>query len=264
MDEQLQRQRFEKKYFVTEKQVPHVREFLNCHLGLDQFSAGPPQHPYPIHSLYLDSYDLKTYWATVHCEKRRFKLRVRYYDGKPESPLFFELKRRENECVAKRRAIVQRGAGASLLAGHLPGPEHLVGSDPYQLAALREFCELMQRIRAHPVMQVAYFREAWMSHVSNSVRVTLDRQVRGALRHEALFATQMPDPVFPFGNTNVLELKFTNRFPDWFKDLVQHFNLVQTGAPKYCGSVLLCGEERVGWLAQRRQQHAAAEALGSA
>ena len=52
-------------------------------------------------------------------------------------------------------------------------------------------------------------------------------------------------PVYPFGERRVLELKFTNRFPDWFRHLVQHFNLLQTGAPKYCGSVAETGEERV-------------------
>ena|SRR5580765_8517998 len=263
MDEQLQRQRFEKKYFVSEKQIQHVREFVNSYLVLDKFSAGPPQHPYPIHSIYLDSYDLKTYWATVHCEVKRFKLRVRFYDSKPDSPLFFELKGRVNECVAKSRAVVRRSAGASLLARHMPGPEHLVKNDPGQLEALQGFYDKMQRINAHPMMHVAYFREAWMSPVSNSVRVTLDRQVRGELRHEALFTTRMFNPVFPFGNTNVLELKFTNRFPDWFRDLVQHFNLVQTGAAKYCGCVMLCGEAEVGLSARRLQLQRFAETTNS-
>src|ERR1017187_9594576 len=52
-----------------------------------------------VHSLYLDSDRLTTYWATVHCEMERFKLRLRYYDEDPNTPLFFELKRRVNDCV---------------------------------------------------------------------------------------------------------------------------------------------------------------------
>jgi hypothetical protein len=56
----------------------------------------------------------------------------------------------------------------------------------------------------------------------------------------------MHRPVFPFGKQQVLELKFTDRFPGWFKDIVQHFDLLQTGAPKYCGSVADTGEQRIG------------------
>jgi hypothetical protein len=31
----------------------------------------------------------------------------------------------------------------------------------------------------------------------------------------------------------ILELKFTERFPNFYRDLVQRFNLAQTGAAKY-------------------------------
>ncbi len=241
----MQAQRFERKYFLTERLALQVREFISGHLQLDENSEGRPDYSYPVHSLYLDSHQLATYWATVHCEKKRFKLRVRYYDADPESPLFFEIKRRENECVLKQRGVVQRNAGALLLAGQLPGPEHLITYKPHHLAALQRFCYLMQRLDAHPTVHVAYLREAWVSPQGNSVRVTIDRQVRGEPRHEPVFRTELRDPVFPFGKQHVLELKFTDRFPDWFKDMVQHFNLVQTGAPKYCGSVAEAGEQRV-------------------
>ena len=123
MEEQLQHQRFERKYFITERQAIQIREFIKGYLVPDKFSENCPDYAYPVHSLYLDSSELMTYWATVHCEKRRFKLRVRFYDEKPESPLFFEVKRRENECILKQRGVVHRGAAASLLAGSVPAAD---------------------------------------------------------------------------------------------------------------------------------------------
>jgi hypothetical protein len=245
MEDQLQRQRFERKYFISEKQAGHIREFLKRYLVPDEFSASRPDLFYPVHSLYLDSSELTTYWATVHCEKKRFKLRVRFYDSRPESPLFFEIKRRENECVLKQRGAVHRTSGARLLVGHLPSPDDLLSNRPYHLAALQRFCYLSQRLLARPKVHVAYSREAWVSPQSNSVRVTMDKEVRGEPRHEAIFTTDMSAPVYPFGKQLVLELKFTDRFPDWFLTLVRHFNLTQTGAPKYCGSIFESGEEYV-------------------
>src|ERR1044072_2759838 len=196
MDDQLQRQRFERKYFISAKQAEHIREFLRQHLVPDEFSATKPDLFYPVHSLYLDSSELTTYWATVHCEKKRFKLRVRFYDSNPESPLFFEIKRRENECVLKQRGAVHSRAGALLLVGQFPGPEHLITQKPVHLAALQRFCHLLQRLRARPMVHVAYWREAWVSPQGNSVRVTIDRGVCGEPQHEAVFATQMHRPVF--------------------------------------------------------------------
>ncbi len=241
--DRMQAQRFERKYFITEQQVLAVREYVSGYLELDEFSRDQPTHSYPVHSIYLDSDQLTTYWATVHCEKKRFKLRVRYYND--ESPLFFEIKRRENECILKQRGAVHREAGELLLAGQLPAPEHLLSGKPQHLAALQRFCYLMQRLRARPMVHVGYLREAWVSSQGNSVRITIDHQVRGEPRHEARFTTQMEKPVYPFGKQTVLEIKFTDRFPDWIRDMVRHLNLTQTGAPKYCGSVMDAGEQRV-------------------
>jgi len=245
MIDRLQTQRFERKYFIEERLAPAIREFVSGYLELDEFSQGKADYCYPVHSLYLDSNELSTYWATVHCEKQRFKLRVRYYNDDPEAPLFFEIKRRENECVLKQRAMVHRRAGASILSGQLPGLEQLVSGKPHHLAALQRFCYLMLQLNARPTMHIAYEREAWVSRSSNAVRVTMDRRVRGETRRGTEFITAMRSPVYPFGAQTVLEIKFTDRFPDWLSDMVRHFNLLQGGAPKYCGAIMETGEQRV-------------------
>jgi hypothetical protein len=100
-----------------------------------------------------------------------------------------------------------------------------------------------------------------MSAQSNSVRVTIDRKIRGEPRTQPLFSTQMMNPVYAFGNQAVLELKFTDRFPDWFAELVKHFNLTQSGAPKYCGSIIEAGEERILRSAQLAPQQKLAQVI---
>ncbi len=232
-----QPQRFERKYFITERQAREIQGILAGHMVPDRFSEVRPDHMYPVHSLYVDSVDLSTYWATVHCEKKRFKLRVRFYDDAAGSPLFFEIKRRENECILKQRGVVKRDSGALLLAGHVPGTGHLVSATPESLGAVQRFCFLMQRLRAQPTVAVSYLREAWVSPDGRSVRVTIDRGVRGEVRREPIFDSRMRRPVAPFGARSILEVKFTERYPDWFRHMVEHFGLIQTAVPKYCGSV---------------------------
>jgi hypothetical protein len=55
----------------------------------------------------------------------------------------------------------------------------------------------------------------------------------------------MDHPASVFGNDVVLELKFTNRFPDWFKELARVFGLMQCGAAKYVDGVTVFGQDRV-------------------
>jgi len=242
----MQHQRFEHKYMLTEAKAHLVREFVASYMELDEHGVGKPNFSYPVHSLYLDSDQLATYWMTINGDKNRFKLRLRFYNDHPDSPVYFEIKRRVNNCILKQRGGVRKEAVPWLLTGHLPSPEHLVSSEPKQLVALQRFSELMQELKAKPKVHVAYLREAWIYPDNNAARVTFDREVCIEPRPFATFETTLKDPVKPFGDEVILELKFTDRYPDWFRDMVQHFNLFQCGAAKYCEGVELIGVERLG------------------
>ena len=103
----------------------------------------------------------------------------------------------------------------------------------------------MSNLEAKPKAHIAYLREAWISRYDNSVRVTMDREVRCDPEPTARLCTDLTRPITVFGSKVILELKFTNRFPDWFKDLVRVFGLMQCGAAKYVDGVTLLGEDVV-------------------
>jgi hypothetical protein len=244
-DHHLQQQRFELKYLVDESVTPWLRDFISSYLELDDFCVGRPELAYPVHSIYLDSDDLETHNAYINGTKNRYKLRLRYYDA-PDSPVFVELKARVDNCILKRRCGVRPEAVPHILAGQLPETDQLITSEPRHLAALERFIVLMQHINARPKLHNYYQREAWVSPNDNSVRVTFDRQVyvEPYFRNEATMAMQNPRLVYsPFV---ILELKFTNRFPDWFTVLVQRFNLMSGSSAKYSGGVTLLGDEQFG------------------
>lgn len=243
--DKLQLQRFEMKYLVSEEKALAIRRFLRSYLKPDDFAANLPNYSYPVHTLYLDSPDLATYQAVQCGDRNRFKLRIRYYDDTPDAPVFFEIKRRMNDCIGKRRANVRRDAVEAILSGRPPQMSHLAKPDAKQFIALQEFCRLMHALRASPRSHVAYLREAWMSPVSNSFRVTFDRQVQCEPEFSTEFSTQLSDPVTAFGEDVVLELKFIDRLPAWCTEMVRIFNLVRGGAPKYVRGVTLLGEHRV-------------------
>jgi hypothetical protein len=243
-DHRLQAQRFELKYLIDEEITPHIRDFVRSYLELDDYGAGSPKLSYAVHTLYLDSDDLKTYQSSVNGSKNRFKLRLRYYDELPKTPVFFEIKARQDNCILKQRCPVRREAVPLLLAGQLPGPGHLLSSEARHLATLQKFNLLQHQMNARPKVHNSYQREAWVSPHDNSLRVTLDRNVKIEPYFVAHAPIKMSRPTRIFNDLVILELKFTTRFPGWFEELVTAFNLMQFSASKYAEGVLLMGESR--------------------
>ena len=241
----MQKQRYELKYLINEETALLVRDFVRSYLDFDEYSVGKPNYSYPVHSLYVDSDDLKLYWSTINGDKNRYKLRLRYYTTHPDSPVFFEIKSRMNNCIRKQRGGVRQEFVSMLLRGQLPQQEHLVSRAPHQLTALQHFCELAVSIQAKPRLHIFYMREAYVSD-DDQVRVTMDRSVYGDANCEYAIKTDLRQPVLSFGNQVILELKFTNRFPDWFGELVRVFGVMQCGAAKYVECIQGLGFQQVG------------------
>ncbi len=241
--DRMQAQRFELKYIISEATALAVRDFIASFLLLDPYGKRQPGHSYPVHSLYLDSDDFALHHSTINGDKNRFKLRLRFYEDRPGAPVFFEIKRRMNNTISKERAPIRREAVDQVLAGHLPAISDLTSADPGHLASAQSFVKHLNQLQAKPRVHVSYLREAWLPFDGgNSVRVTLDRRVRSCPETTARLSPDMEDPIFVFGDQVVLELKYSDRFPSWFGDLVRAIGLRQTSAAKYVDGVILMAE----------------------
>ena len=276
MADRLQSQRFELKFLIDEQQVPAIRDFVRSYLVADEFNTHNPKNleseheklhrrleeltaklrtqnlmegllnSYWVNSLYLDSPALDLAHATIEGNKNRYKLRIRFYDEKPDSPVYFEIKQRKNDIILKQRAMVYRTSVNRLLDGHVPRTDDLIHpGDAKALYALRRFFEMKNEIQAVGTAFVSYLREAYVSTVSNNARVTFDRCLIARPYHNSIVMPQdvLEWPRLDYHNRElivdpvVLELKFTDRFPYWMHDLVATFNLQRGACPKYVNSV---------------------------
>lgn len=248
MSREMQLQRWELKYIIPETTAQAVRRFVSGYTVLDDYGVGKPDNSYPIHSLYLDSEALTIYWHTINGNKNRFKLRLRFYDNQPDSPVFFEIKRRMNNAILKQRGGVRRKSVDYILAGHLPQPDHLVKQgNPKELVALQRFSQYLKEYKAVPKAHIHYLREAWVSPYDNSLRVTFDRNVLISAEPTARLETAQINPTCVFGKDVVLEFKFTGRFPDFLRECTRVFGLTTTTAAKYADGIALKGEKYFGW-----------------
>jgi hypothetical protein len=103
----------------------------------------------------------------------------------------------------------------------------------------------MLAVHARPKVHVAYLREAYENPENNAVRLTFDRRVESAPQAGSQLIARSERPHLVFGRTVILELKFTARYPKWFRELVETFDLMQAGAAKFAEGIFTKGEDWV-------------------
>ena len=214
-----------------------MRNMVSFRLALDEAGEGKPNFSYPVNSIYLDSDRLSTYWDWVNSNRNRYKLRLRFYDELPDTPVFFEIKRRVSNCILKQRCGVKKSAAESVLRGICPSEDQIVSRDPKARTAIMNFIQITMQIQAKPKALVTYLREAYVDPDNEGVRVTMDREVRIGPREVLDWSLHLDRYEQPFGNKVILELKFNNRFPEWFGEMVRLFNVSRSAAAKYCEGI---------------------------
>ena len=162
-------------------------------------------------------------------QKNRFKLRIRGYDGRPDSPLFAEVKHRSDRVINKRRSLISRPLARALVRGRsLPEDAPL---DRFDFA---EFRSLSARLAARPAVYVSYLREAYEAAGPEPVRLTIDRALRNApADREAPFAFDGKDWAPTPLDGVILELKYTDACPHWLEVMVETFQLDRRSVAKY-------------------------------
>jgi hypothetical protein len=235
--------RFELKYIIDECRAVEVRDFARSYLVPDEHADPRAGNSYPVHSLYLDSPGLSLFHATTDGLKNRFKLRIRFYDDHPAHPVFLEIKRRLSDVICKERAGVRRDAVDMLLRGIRPGASLL--ASPFDreknAASLHAFCHTCRQIDARAAAYISYRREAYVSPNSDQIRVTFDRQIT-ASRYAPRLGMKVPQAPSPVDMGGiVLEMKFTDRFPNWMRQMVHALNLWRCSSAKYVAGVRILG-----------------------
>jgi hypothetical protein len=236
--------RLEYKYRIDEVTALEVRSYIKGFLDLDRYGSDLGDAGYLINSCYLDSRELHTFWHTVNGSRDRFKLRVRTYGEVRGGSAFIEVKRRVEGFIEKSRAMVRIGSVEELLGGRLPVESDLLKPVHEQMEAAEQFVRAVEVIRAVPTAFVRYRREAWCGEEGDD-RLTMDREV--CVWPVSAMCWQGPvgvEPARPFGETVILEMKFSNGKPRWFADIERVLGLERTSAAKYCDGILTRGIER--------------------
>ncbi|MBI9016271.1 MAG: polyphosphate polymerase domain-containing protein [Phycisphaerae bacterium] len=232
-DDSFLSQRYELKYRISELQAQLLTEYLRPIIPLDKYSVAQPDHQYYISSVYFDSSQLTLFNETMDGKCNRYKLRVRAYSDDPESPIFFEVKRRLGEVICKSRYKAHRNDLKPFLVDNVIPPIIADHDD----TDLRQFLTYYKLLHAKPIALVKYKREAYESTAKNRVRITFDRCLSCQMTNEPIIKINGPGWQDVKANFVVLEIKFTSNYPSWLSNMVRMFNLNISSMSKYCSSV---------------------------
>ena len=224
--------RYELKYRIHEAKAHAVAEYVKQYLHLDRYAKLRPRGAYPIVSLYMDSDNFRLARETIEGKKNRFKLRVRGYSDNPETPCFFEIKRRISNVIIKSRARVKFNDVPRILR-----VDYLPTDYETNEKTLKQFLLYTNYIQAHPMVLIRYMREAYEGDSTNRVRVTFDRQLCYNITRDPVLKLNEGGWQRSPANFVVLEIKFTAKYPAWLSKMVKLFNLKQTAMSKYATSV---------------------------
>lgn len=236
-------ERFELKYWVTEKLARSVLDFARPYLKPDAHATTRDAQRNT--SLYLDTRGFRFCENHMHLSKDRTKLRIRAY-GKPCGDLaFFEVKRKVKTITLKERFALPVEQ-VPVVLGRRPVHAELT---EHARRTLDDFTFQMCLHRAEPKLYTSCFREAFESRIpGEDVRLTVDRDLvyqeatgnRFTPReHCWIPLNEGDDTRTSLGHRRaMLELKFNGTPPAWMVELVRHFNLQREAYSKYTTAAL--------------------------
>ncbi|MDP2586444.1 MAG: polyphosphate polymerase domain-containing protein [Candidatus Komeilibacteria bacterium] len=233
-------QRFEFKYYLPETKADKIIPALLNYMDWDPHTLGYGQDYYQVNSLYYDSPDYGCFWDKESGISDRKKLRFRYYsnDLAPDSPVFLEIKRKNDALVIKDRLQLKF---ADCLNSRLDNYLTALNSSVETAGLASEISWFKKRNCLKPKLFVSYQRKALISKRDKKFRVTFDYNITTGLLENFNQVPRQLKKVFP--RTVVLELKFNNIMPGWFHKIIQKYQLQRLAYSKYCNCLRIAKPE---------------------
>lgn len=217
---------FELKFMLPAERAAEVLSRVTQHMSVDPHSDPALGHAYQVHGLYFDTAEFHVFHRIG--SHAWHKLRLRRYGE--SGPVFLEHKMKARGQVRKRRTSI---VDDEIM--HLGAPR-----SPANWQGMW-FRKRMKSRKVQPVCEVSYLRQAFTGGVNGEqYRLTFDRSLtcrpfdgwamRGVETGNSLLTDEL-----------ILELKFCDAMPGFFKGLIADFQLEPSRISKYRLSVAACG-----------------------
>jgi SPX domain protein involved in polyphosphate accumulation len=212
--------RVEKKYMLTAEQYAYVMERIAPYMHADRFGETE------IRNIYFDNTSDELIETSLEKPVYKEKLRLRSY-GIPtaESTVFFEIKKKYNGVVYKRRiAMTRNEAYRYIESGELPS--RLVGNIP------AEIDYMIRRYRLFPKAYISYHRIALVGNADPELRITFDSEITSRYDDVRLESTAPGEQLLPEG-AHLMEIKIPGALPLWLAHVLSEKNIFPHSFSKF-------------------------------
>lgn len=215
--------RHELKYFVGDAQAALLSERLLTTMDLDE-NVGPDRE-YEIRSLYFDDLFETAVAQKIAGDDIRKKYRLRIYNMR-DDVIKLECKEKTGAFIYKRSIQLDRAICDAVLGGDA----RAILQIDHPLA--REFYQKTVAEGLHPVVIVDYAREAYVAPYQD-VRITLDKRLHTGYWDCNLFDKDAPMLPALLGGETIVEVKFNQHLPEYYRYLLQGIAVQRSAASKY-------------------------------
>jgi hypothetical protein len=227
--------RYEFKYIARISDLEKLRTTILPFVELDKFAEIDDKNQYTVRSIYFDTPRYEFYYDKIEGIKNRKKVRLRGYDKEDGNNIvFFEIKRKYDIPIVKYRAPVKFEDAMDMfrnrnINGQVLSNEHYIKGNEN---SKRFFFQVFSN-NLRPVILIVYEREAYYCKMDNTIRLTLDKNLRSKPYPaiEDLFEENKLSSAL--GGYFILEVKFNDHFPTWLNPIISNFSLRKQSASKY-------------------------------
>ena len=236
MGYQMTFKRYEIKYLLTETQKQAILQAMQPWMKLDRYGRTT------IRNLYYDTDTYRLIRRSLEKPAYKEKLRIRSYQtAAPEDPVFVELKKKYKSVVYKSRlTLPERQAVFSFTQG-IPLPVRSQIAD--EIEYFRSYYQSL-----HPVVFLAYEREAFYALDGSDFRVTFDENILCRTCDLSLGSEAYGTLLLDRGRI-LMEIKTAGGLSLWMSHELNRLRLYQTSFSKYGLAYQNMMEE------QRREYH---------
>ncbi len=223
--------RYEKKYMLDGEQYRKVVDFLHGYMVFDKYCVD--EKVYGLLNVYYDTPESLLIGRSTDKPLYKEKLRLRsYFPPKDDdSKVFFEIKKKFNQCVTKRRVVMRYGEAKELSA---TGKAPKLADDAYiNVQVAKEIEQMFTRYPGlAPSVFIAYDRIAMFGKDDPELRVTFDRNIRTRHDNPTFEYGDGGGQILPEGKT-LMEIKIPNAMPLWLARFLSENAIYNTSFSKY-------------------------------
>lgn len=226
--------RFEIKYQISLKERDNLIKFIHPFIRPDPHTQN--NYDYEVRSLYFDSNFQHSFLEKKDGIAIRHKLRIRYYPNFSKNNrkfVFIEIKKKIKENVAKSRVYVPLESAINILDNnHEEAKLFYEEASAQDKNTLNEIWFLYKKYNLKPRCIVSYKRQAYLSKVEKTFRITFDTNVVIRNYNFDLQFGGGSKFVIPRGIC-IMEVKFNNFIPNWAIKIIQKNDCVQYKISKF-------------------------------